>query len=65
MKQILFIISCLICFIGFAQDNYEIQVYGSSTMTKGETMLELHSNFTANGNKDLKNGVLPSNHSIH
>jgi len=27
------------------QENYEIQVYGSQTMTKSNTMFELHSNF--------------------
>jgi hypothetical protein len=49
----------------FAQENYEIQVYGSPTMTKGQTMFELHSNFTFNGNKDIVKGVLPSYHSLH
>jgi len=34
-------------------------------MTKGQTIFELHSNYTANGNKDLVNGIYPSNHSIH
>ncbi len=32
-----------------AQDNYEIQVYGSDTVAPKTTMLELHSNFTAEG----------------
>jgi hypothetical protein len=27
-----------------AQDNYEIQVYGSDTVEPGHTMVELHSN---------------------
>lgn len=31
----------------WAQDNYEIQVYGSETVPRGVTMLELHNNFTA------------------
>ena len=48
-----------------AQENYEIQVYGSETTTKGQTMFELHSNYTSNGNKDVVNGVIPANHSIH
>jgi hypothetical protein len=29
-----------------AQDNYEIQVYGSDLLDPGHTMVELHSNFT-------------------
>ena len=32
-----------------AQDNYEIQVYGSDTVAPQTTMLELHSNFTVEG----------------
>ncbi|MGA2648788.1 MAG: hypothetical protein ABSF15_29235 [Candidatus Sulfotelmatobacter sp.] len=32
-----------------AQDNYEIQVYGSDTVVPKTTMLEPHSNFTAEG----------------
>ncbi len=59
----------LLCFLSpaflFSQENYEIQVYGSPTMTKGQTMFELHSNFTANGGKDIVKGVLPSYHSWH
>ncbi len=62
---------CLVCMciffgkVSFAQDNYEIQVYGSETVPKHSTMLELHSNFTFNGNKDKVNGVLPTNHVFH
>jgi len=33
----------------FAQDNYEIQVYGSDTVATDATMVELHSNDTPNG----------------
>src|SRR5690349_14935791 len=32
-----------------AQDNYEIQVYGSELVPRGRTMVELHSNFTVSG----------------
>jgi hypothetical protein len=32
-----------------AQDNYEVQVYGSDTVAPKTTMLEPHSNFTAEG----------------
>ncbi len=48
-----------------AQDNYEIQVYGSPTVQKHSTMVELHSNFTFNGSKEPVNGVLPTNHVFH
>ena len=37
--------------IAYGQDNYEIQVYGSDTVAPQTTMLELHSNFTADGSK--------------
>ena len=33
----------------YAQDNYEIQVYGAETVAKGATMVELHSNYTPDG----------------
>lgn len=48
-----------------AQDNYEIQVYGSETVEKGHTMLELHSNFTFKGTHANIGGVLPTNHVEH
>ncbi len=48
-----------------AQDNYEIQVYGSDTVPPPSTMVELHSNFTANGSKTVQDGMLPTNHAEH
>ena len=48
-----------------AQDNYEIQVYGADTVAPRTTMVELHSNFTAEGSKTRQDGVLPSNHAEH
>jgi hypothetical protein len=59
---------CLFCFLSFelkAQENYEIQVYGSETVEKSHTMVELHSNFTFNGSKIVKDGTLPTNHVFH
>ena len=50
---------------GFSQDNYEIQVYGSQTMNKGKTMLELHSNFTIAGIKETDDGTIPTHHALH
>lgn len=48
-----------------AQDNYEIQVYGSGLVEPKITMIELHSNFTFSGSKEEVNGVLPTNHVFH
>lgn len=48
-----------------AQDNYEIQVYGSDMASPGTTMFEIHSNFTAKGQKQVIGGVTPSNHAMH
>ena len=38
-----------VCAPLLAQDNYEIQVYGSDTVERGATMVELHSNYTPDG----------------
>jgi hypothetical protein len=51
--------------ISFSQENYEIQVYSSQTMDAGNTIFELHSNFTFNGEKNIVKGVNPSYHSLH
>jgi len=48
-----------------AQDNYEIQVYGSDTVEKGKTMVELHSNFTIKGRKKVEDGLAPTHHAWH
>jgi hypothetical protein len=48
-----------------AQDNYEIQVYGADTVEPGHTMVELHSNFTAQGSTTIIDGVLPTQHAWH
>jgi hypothetical protein len=48
-----------------AQDNYEIQVYDAETVLPGHTMLELHSNFTIDGSKQMLNGLEPTNHAWH
>ena len=48
-----------------AQGNYEVQVYGYDLVKPGDTMVELHSNFTASGVKDKIGGVLPTNHAEH
>ena len=65
MKNIYPIVFCLFSFTVSAQENYEIQVYGSPTMTRRQTIFELHSNYTFLGGKDIVDGVLPSFHSLH
>ena len=47
-----------------AQGNYEIQVYGSELVPKGNTMVEMHSNFTAKGFKG-GDGLFATNHAEH
>ena len=59
---------CLLVLLGArairAQDNYEIQVYGSELVPVGATMLELHSNYTFDGQPGSA-GVLTSRHALH
>jgi hypothetical protein len=51
--------------LAHAQANYEIQVYAADTVAPGTLMVELHSNFTATGEKDTVDGVYPTNHQLH
>jgi hypothetical protein len=51
--------------IARAQGNYEVQVYGSDTVAPRTTMLELHSNFTAVGERRFIDGTEPTNHAEH
>ena len=51
--------------ISAAQENYEIQVYGSETAAPKSTMVELHTNFTLSGSKAVVDGVLPTQHAWH
>ena len=44
----------LLAALAHAQDNYEIQVYRSDTVPPGSTMVELHSNVTADGSKKVQ-----------
>jgi hypothetical protein len=48
-----------------AQGNYEIQVYGADTVAPRNLMVELHSNYTIEGQKNLIDGVYPTNHQEH
>ncbi len=67
MLKFFLLIFCIVIFntIAIAQDNYEIQVYASPTQSKSTTMIELHSNFTFNGQKNIVDGVYPSNKALH
>lgn len=65
MRKILIFIQTFYSIILFAQDNYEIQVYGSETVSKGFTMAELHSNYTFDGTTRMENGVYPTHHMLH
>jgi len=56
---------CLGAPLARAQDNYEIQVYGSETVPRGVTMVELHNNFTVKGSKTTSDGTLPTQHAWH
>ena len=48
-----------------AQGNYEIQVYGADTVAPRSTMVELHSNFTADGQQKTIDGVAPTYRAEH
>jgi hypothetical protein len=61
----LILIALVVPAVCSAQDNYEIQVYGSETVPRENTMVELHSNYTFNGTTQAKDGVLPTNHVFH
>ena|SRR5256885_12451392 len=67
MKKYIFLFwSCVIGVVNtFAQENYEIQVYGSETIPTNVTMVELHSNYTFGGSTLKVNGVLPTHHIFH
>jgi len=51
--------------LGIAQANYEIQVYGAETVPPQTLMVELHSNFTVEGQHSSIDGVYPTYHQEH
>ncbi|HWF46025.1 MAG TPA: hypothetical protein VG168_03385 [Bryobacteraceae bacterium] len=61
----LFLIGVALSTVALAQGNYEIQVYGSDTVAPGNTMMELHSNYTVEGSKTTTDGTYPTNHQEH
>ncbi len=48
-----------------AQENFEIQVYGSETLAPGSTMVELHSNVAAEGSRRTIDHVLRTQGAFH
>src|ERR1039457_1492214 len=65
-RRLMPLVLCLVWVAGaYGQGNYEVQVYGSDLVSRGVTMVELHSNFTASGTKGVVDGVLPTNHAEH
>jgi hypothetical protein len=62
---VFFLLLALCTANAFAQGNYEIQVYGSETQAPGSLMVELHSNYTAEGQPLTIDGVYPTNHAVH
>ena len=61
----LFLALALLSSFALAQENYEIQVYAADTVEPRSTMIEFHTNFTAEGSKVAENGVQPTNHALH
>jgi len=49
----------------WAQENYEIQVYPSETQSPGTLLVELHSNYTVEGNTTRQYGMLPTEGQEH
>lgn len=64
-KWILILGLMVSCLPACAQDNYEIQVYGADTVEPRTTMVEFHTNFTANGSKVVTDGVNPTDDALH
>src|SRR5436305_2392757 len=62
---LVFLGTALFICVAHAQDNYEIQVYGSETAPARSTMVEIHSNFTVSGSKTVQDGMLPTDHAMH
>ncbi len=51
--------------IARAQENYEIEVYGSDTLGRGENEVELHSNFTFDGADATEKSGDAEEHALH
>lgn len=61
-----FVLMFLACYgYLYGQENYEIQVYPSETIAPKTLLMELHSNYTVQGNTTTENGMLPTQHQEH
>ena len=66
MKFKIFLLSALtLPLFARAQDDFEIQVYGSETMEPRATMFELHSNHIFRGTTTTTDGTYPGNSQTH
>lgn len=65
LASLLLLLAALCPHPAAAQGNYEIQIYGSETVPAKNTMVEVHSNFTPIGQKNVVDGVYPTNHQQH
>ena len=65
MRLLLFTVLLFFIKVATAQENYEIQVYGSQTQAKNSTIFELHSNFAFDGERNVVKGVRPTYHALH
>src|ERR1700721_176703 len=65
--SLLFSGTCIVLLarIAGAQGNYEIQVYGADTVAPKNLMVELHSNYTVSGQRQVIDGVYPTYHQEH
>jgi hypothetical protein len=64
-KRLSMLALALLPVLAHAQANYEIQVYGAETVPPQTLMVELHSNFTVEGQQQIIDGVYPAYHQEH
>src|SRR5271167_4410480 len=70
LRRVMWMLAAMLLLLGYSkaargQGNYEIQVYGSDTVPPKSLMVELHSNYTPEGQKNTIDGVYPTNHQEH
>jgi hypothetical protein len=65
LPLVILLFLCTAASVARAQGNYEIQVYGADTVPPRSTMVELHSNFTSDGQRLTIDGVAPTYHAEH
>lgn len=65
MKRVAAIVLFAASALARAQGNYEIQVYPAETLAARTTMVEVHSNFTAQGHPQGADGTAATDHAEH